>query len=89
MGVGVWMGFGHPSPPVRNDIVSLRHLFMFFFLVFRYSSFVKNMDKKFKTKRQRQNESSDEDEQEDTVKKQKTPNKIIGEVKTFLKPKEY
>jgi len=55
----------------------------------QYSSFVKNMDKKFKTKRQRQNESSDEDEQEDAVKKQKTPNKIIGEVKTFLKPKEY
>jgi len=55
----------------------------------QYSSFVKNMDKKFKTKRQRQDESSDEDEQEDAVKKQKTPNKIIGEVKTFLKPKEY
>ena len=52
------------------------------------------MDKKFKTKRQRQDESSDDDdddeeEQKDTVKKQKTPNKIIGEVKTFLKPKEY
>lgn len=57
----------------------------------QYSSFVKNMDKKFKTKRQRQEESSDDDDDDDdeVVKKQKTPNKIVGEVKSFLKPKEY
>jgi len=54
----------------------------------QYGSFVKNLDKKFKTKRQRSQESSDE-EDEDSSKKQKTPNKIVGEVKTFLKPKEY
>jgi len=55
----------------------------------QYSSFVKNMDKKFKPKRQRPQESSDEDEDEESAKKQKTPNEIVGEVKTFLKPKEY
>jgi len=53
----------------------------------QYSSFVKNMDNKFKTKRQRR-DSSDEDSDSDN-KKQKTPNKIIGDVKSFLKPKEY
>lgn len=52
----------------------------------QYSSFVKNMDKKFKTKRQRKDSDSDEDAEN---KKQKTPNKIVGDVKTFLKPKEY
>ena len=26
-GVGVWMGVGCPCPPVRNDIVTPRHLF--------------------------------------------------------------
>ena len=25
--VGVWMGVGCPCPPVRNDIVTPRHLF--------------------------------------------------------------
>ena len=25
-GVGVWMGVGRPCPPVRNDIVTPRHL---------------------------------------------------------------
>ena len=27
MGIGVWMGVGCPCPPVRNDIVTPRHLF--------------------------------------------------------------
>ena len=26
--VGVWMGVGCPCPPVRNDIVTPRHLFL-------------------------------------------------------------
>jgi len=55
----------------------------------QYSSFVKNMDNKFKTKRQRRDSDSDSEEDESENKKQKTPNKIIGDVKTFLKPKEY
>jgi len=55
----------------------------------QYSSFVKNMDKKFKTKRQRPQESSEDEDDEEATKKQKTPNKIVGQVKTFLKPKEY
>ena len=29
MGVGVWMGVGCPCPPVRNDIVTPRQLFLF------------------------------------------------------------
>ena len=28
VGVGVWMGVGRPCPPVRNDIVTPRHLFL-------------------------------------------------------------
>jgi len=58
----------------------------------RYSSFVKNMDKKFQTKRQRRDESSgdeEEEEEEESPKKRITPNKIVGDVKQFLKPKEY
>ena len=47
------------------------------------------MDKKYKTKRQRPQESSEDEEDEEATKKQKTPNKIVGQVKTFLKPKEY
>ena len=62
---------------------------VFAFIVLRYSSFVKNMDKKYKTKRQRPQESSEDEEDEEATKKQKTPNKIVGQVKTFLKPKEY
>ena len=27
VGFGVWMGVGCPCPPVRNDIVTPRHLF--------------------------------------------------------------
>ena len=27
VGFGVWMGIGCPCPPVRNDIVTPRHLF--------------------------------------------------------------
>ena len=27
-GVWVWMGVGHPCQPVRNDIVTPRHLFL-------------------------------------------------------------
>jgi len=51
----------------------------------------KNMDKKFKTKRQRRDSDSEEEEEvgDSGTKKQKTPNKIVGDVKTFLKPKEY
>ena len=26
MGIGVWMGVGRPRPPIRNDIVTPRHL---------------------------------------------------------------
>jgi len=55
----------------------------------QYSSFVRNMDKKFKTKRERPQESSEDEDDNETPKKQKTPNKIVGQVKTFLKPKEY
>ena len=29
-GDGVWMGGGRPCPPVRNDIVTQRHLFQLF-----------------------------------------------------------
>ena len=29
MGVGVWMGVGHPCPPVCNDIVTPRHFHVF------------------------------------------------------------
>jgi len=52
----------------------------------QYSSFVKNMDKKFKTKRQRRDSDSEEEEEvgDSGTKKQKTPNKIVGDVKTFL-----
>ena len=50
------------------------------------------MDKKFQTKRQRRDESSgdeEEEEEEESPKKRITPNKIVGDVKQFLKPKEY
>ena len=38
--VGVWMDVGCPCPPVRNDIVTPRHLFIFvsFLLRFNYKS---------------------------------------------------
>ena len=29
MGRWVWMGVSCPCPPVRNDIVTLRHLFLY------------------------------------------------------------
>ena len=36
VGVGVWIGVGYPCPPVRNDIVTPRHLFS---LLFPFVSF--------------------------------------------------
>ena len=29
VGIGVWMGVGGPCPPIRNDIVTPRHLLFF------------------------------------------------------------
>ena len=32
-GVGVWMGYGYPCPPIRNDVATPRHQFFYFFLL--------------------------------------------------------
>ena len=45
MGHGVWIGVDRPCPPVRNDIVTLRHLFYRSVQTMNYSLFAKVMNK--------------------------------------------